>query len=217
MKHWKWLFRKNISDALDKQTQLLYHTIMNNCFYLQRTVAEVYGELEDKFREIMEFIEKMDGFTGAGLESLKIVDNKLDELIPGYTSYKQYNMGFIVLKATYIHYKGLKAKNKAIATVLDAKNDQSRWNYATWQMKVNLIYDMRNGLNDWVDDYTDKQRGDAVLTVLKSSRNKEEFRKIMVGLKEPKKSLNRDEVEVREMLNSLQKLDYEQLKLVFNV
>ncbi|MGQ1911722.1 hypothetical protein ACT3CE_18325 [Marinifilum sp. RC60d5] len=208
---------KNISDALDKPTQLLYHTIMNNCFYLQRTVAEVYGELEDKFREIMEFIEKMDGFTGAGLESLKIVDDKLDELIPGYTSYKQYNMGFIILKATYTHYKGLKAKNKAIATVLSAKNDQSRWNYATWQMKVNLIYDMRNGLNDWVDDFSDKERGDAVLTVLKSARNKVEFIKIITGIENPTLS-DRDKVDIRGMLTYGQQLEeYNVLEIRYNL
>ena len=160
---------KNISDALDKPTQLLYHTIMNNCFYLNRTVAEVFGELEGKFKDIMEFIENLDGFTKAGLEFFKIADDKLDELIPGYTSYKQYDMGFIILKKTYYHYKKLGAKNKALATVLSAKNDKLRWNYATWQMKMNLIYDMRKGLNDWLDDFTDEERGDAVLTVLESS------------------------------------------------
>ncbi|PCH67242.1 MAG: hypothetical protein COC06_11610, partial [Bacteroidales bacterium] len=67
------------------------------------------------------------------------------------------------------HYKKLGAKNKALATVLSAKNDKLRWNYATWQMKMNLIYDMRKGLNDWLDDFTDEERGDAVLTVLESS------------------------------------------------
>ena len=204
---------KNMSDALDKQTELLYHTIMNNCFYLKRTVAEVYGELEGKFKEIMEFIDKMDGFTGAGLESLKIVDDKLDELIPGYTSYKQYDMSFIVLKASYTHYKELKAKNKAIATVLSAKDDKLRWNYATWQMKVNLIYDMRNGLNDWVDDFTDEERGDAVLTVLDSARNKEEFEKIVKGLKVLDEGINRVVVKIEDLIRNNQKSRYNEIKI----
>ena len=84
-------------------------------------------------------------------------------------------------------------------------------------MKVNLIYDMRKGLNDWLDDFTDEERGDAVLTVLDSARNKEEYWKIEEGLKSPEESFNRDKVNVREMLTELQKVDYENLKLKFNV
>ena len=83
-------------------------------------------------------------------------------------------------------------------------------------MKVNLIYDMRNGLNDWVDDFTDEERGDAVLTVLDSARNKEEFGKIVKGIEDPEREFNRDDVFIRELLVSGQISDWELLKLNYN-
>lgn len=198
---------KNISDAFDEQTQLLYHTVMNNCFYLKRTVNEVFGKIEDKFEEVMEFITDLDGFTGAGLESLKIVDDKLDELIPGYTSYKQYNKAFIILKDAYRKFKELQAKNKAIAIVLEAKGDDERWNYATWQLKVNLIYDMRKGRTDLIDDFNNKERGDAVLTVLDSARHAQEFDKIIRELKTPEGTL-REPVFIEDLITEDQNNKY---------
>ena len=83
-------------------------------------------------------------------------------------------------------------------------------------MKVNLIYDMRNGLNDWVDDFTDEERGDAVLTVLYSARNKEEFKKILIGLENPALT-NRDEVDVREILTKGQLREYNILEMGYNL
>lgn len=83
-------------------------------------------------------------------------------------------------------------------------------------MKVNLIYDMRNGLNDWVDDFSDEERGDAVLTVLKSSRNNKEFEKILEGIENPKREFNRDNVFIRELLVSSQVSEWEMLKLNYN-
>ena len=95
-------------------------------------------------------------------------------------------------------------KEAAIALVEEAQQNKIRWNYATWQMKVNLIYDMRNGLNDWVDDFTDEERGDAVLTVLDSARNKEEFKKIIKGLENIDRSSIRDRVLIAELIGKEQ-------------
>ena len=105
-------------------------------------------------------------------------------------------------------------KEAAIALVEEAQQNKIRWNYATWQMKVNLIYDMRNGLNDWVDDFTDEERGDAVLTVLDSARNKEELKKIMKGLKDPL-IVSRDKVYIEDF-ESLDINRYRLIKAKFN-
>ncbi|GAF03217.1 hypothetical protein [Saccharicrinis fermentans] len=94
--------------------------------------------------------------------------------------------------------------------MLKAKNDKARWNYATWQMKVNLIYDMRKGISDYVDDYSDEQRGEAVLTVLKSARNKDEFRKIIKGLKTPQ--IGMDSINITDLMTKEQILKYEAIK-----
>lgn len=72
-------------------------------------------------------------------------------------------------------------------------------------MKVNLIYDMRSGITDLVDDYTYEQRGEAVLTVLKSARHAEEFKKIVEGLGKPG-IRGREIVNVYDILTSEQKV-----------
>ncbi|MDE5419385.1 hypothetical protein L3049_15420 [Labilibaculum sp. DW002] len=181
---------KNISDALDKQTQLLYHTIMNNCFYLQRTVAEVYGELEEKFKEIMDTIHDLRDLPEKGLEQFKIVDDNWDENVPGYSSFKQYNLAFLVLKSTYYSLKqrneNLSEKEAAIALVEKAQQNKISWNYATWQMKIDLIYDMRHDGSGILGGLSEEDKEDAVIAVLESSRNKEEFKKILKGLVDPK-------------------------------
>ena len=79
-------------------------------------------------------------------------------------------------------------------------------------MKVNLIYDMRNGLNDWVDDFSDEERGDAVLTVLKSARNKVEFGKIVKELKIPENG-NRESVLINDLILVNQQSVYQEIIL----
>ena len=207
---------KLISDRLDKKAQLLYHTILSNCFYLNEKVDVVYGQFQKNIGKVMDIITNLDGFDRHGLEMFKIVDDKLDEILPGYSSYKQNSMAFIITKAAYRKYKELKAKNKAIYTVLDAKNDRTRWNYATWQMKVNLIYDMRSDITDLVDAYTDEQRGEAVLAVLKSARHAEEFKKIVKGLEKPEETVGRDRVILKELLTTGQSSEFDELKRRFN-
>ncbi len=201
---------KGISDKLNEEAHLLYHTILNNCFYLNKKVEDVYNQFVDKIDNVMDIIKTLDGFVAHGLENLKITDDKLDELIPGYSSYKQYNMAFIVLRESYHFFKEVEQKNKAIYTVLEAKNDRKRWNYATWQMKVNLLYDMRDGLTDWIDDYSDEERGEAVLTVLETARHGEEFRKIVRELKTPSNT-SRESVKIEETFTKNQLLSYNNL------
>lgn len=79
-------------------------------------------------------------------------------------------------------------------------------------MIVNLIYDMRNGITDWMDDYTDEQRGDAVLTVLRSSRNKVEFGKIVKELKIPENG-NRESVLINDLILDNQQSVYQEIIL----
>ncbi len=207
---------KGISDKLNEEAHLLYHTILNNCFYLNKKVEDVYNQFVDKIDNVMDIIKTLDGFVAHGLENLKITDDKLDELIPGYSSYKQYNMAFIVLRESYHFFKEVEQKNKAIYTVLEAKNDRKRWNYATWQMKVNLIYDMRDGLTDWIDDYSDEERGEAVLTVLETARHGEEFTKVINSLTMPEEDVARSIVKVDSMLSKNQLIQYNRLKINFN-
>ncbi len=42
---------KNISDVFDETAQIMYHTVMNNCFYLGKKVEEVYGEIYQSVQE----------------------------------------------------------------------------------------------------------------------------------------------------------------------
>lgn len=83
-------------------------------------------------------------------------------------------------------------KARAIKTVEDAEKspNKSRWDYATWQMKVNLIYDMRyggsgDGISGGLEKLTgglwdaEKSKENAVVAVLSSSRSDGEFRKIV--------------------------------------
>ncbi|MBD3344454.1 MAG: hypothetical protein GF401_05275 [Chitinivibrionales bacterium] len=46
---------------------------------------------------------------------------------------------------------------------------EGRWQYCTWQVKVNLIYDMRFG-GAGIGGFTEERKEDAVIAVLRSAR-----------------------------------------------
>ncbi len=211
---------KNISDVFDKTAQIMYHTVMNNCFYLGKKVEEVYGEIyqsvQGKFLDFLDFLTEMEHFVAKGFGELKIADDRLDEIVPGYSSFKQYSMTFLVLKQTFHFFEEIEHKNRAIIAVQQAKNDPLRWHYATWQMKVNLIYDMRSGFSDNFDSYTNEERGEAVLAVLETARYNEEFYKIMSGLYNHNGNMDREKVKVEDLLIREQNDELKLLKVKFN-
>ena len=83
-------------------------------------------------------------------------------------------------------------KEAAIALVEKAQQNKNSWNYATWQMKIDLIYDMRHDGSGAFGGFSEEDKEDAVIAVLESSRSKEEFWKIMKGLEEPDEDIGRE-------------------------
>ncbi len=136
----------------------------------------------------------------------------LDEIVPGYRSYKQRNKAFLILESVYHHFKDIEERDRAIQTVKNAQNDEQRWHYATWQMKVNLIYDMRHEESFWIGDYSTEERGEAVLDVLETVRHGEEFDKISKGLTAPKRGLGRKSVFIENLINDNQIQRWDLLK-----
>ncbi len=141
-------------------------------------------------------------------------NDTMDKYLPGYSSFKQYNIGFIILKSTYYYLqqinKELGEKEAAINVVEKAQQEPVRWNYATWQMKVNLIYDMRHGGSGWLGGFSQERKEDAIIAVLESSRSKTEFWKIVKGLEDVKEISGREVVILDEVLDFSQqdRLDY---------
>lgn len=189
---------------------------MSNCFYLGKKVDEVYDELyeavKENFDDFLELVTDLDGFAAKGMGNLKIADDKLDEILPGYSSFKQYSKAFIILRDSYNYFKNVDDKEKAIQAVVNAQNDKMRWRYATWQMKVNLIYDMRIDETGWVEGFSDKHRCDAVIAVLDSARHDEEFAKIVDRLETPGREVRRESVVIDDLLDFSHKIRYEELK-----
>ena len=90
--------------------------------------------------------------------------------------------------------------------VEEAQQNKIRWNYATWQMKVNLIYDMRHDGSGMFGGLSEE---DAVIAVLESSRNKVEFWKIVKGLEKANR-VERVNIKLDDLVDFSQqsKLDY---------
>ncbi len=112
------------------------------------------------------------------------------------------------------HNQQYDLKMAAINAVETAQRE-NRWLYATWQMKVNLIYDMRMG-DSGLGGLTEERKEDAVITVLESARNDWEFDKIVKNLKEPKLGSGRESVSIENLLDFGQETRYKQLLIKFN-
>lgn len=89
-----------------------------------------------------------------------------------------------------------------------------RWTYATWQMKVNLIYDMRHDGSGWLGGLTEEDKEDAVIAVLESSRNSVEFKKIEQKLKLPDSESRREKVILDDLVDFSQQDRLEYLRTV---
>ena len=98
--------------------------------------------------------------------------------------------------------------------VEEAQQNKIRWNYATWQMKVNLIYDMRHDGSGMFGGLSEEDKEDAVIAVLESSRNKVEFKKIEQNLKLPKKETGREKVLIDDLVDFSQQNRLEYLRTV---
>jgi len=127
---------------------------------------------------------------------------------------------FIVLKESYYILKewnhNADIKEAAIQMVERAQNRTNGWQHATWQMKVNLIYDMRHG-GSGIIGLTEERKEKAVLSVLGSARHDEEFAKIVKGLKYPDEKTKRGKVEITDLLDGFEETrDYMMLKRKFN-
>ncbi len=184
---------------------------MLNCFYTGKAVAEVYEEIQTNAEGALFAVSKV---VEQGLAAGKAFDDMLDGFVPGYSGFKQYNVQFLILKSTYNFLKqanqNYDLKTRAIEVVETAVKDtlNNRWKYATWQMKVNLIYDMRIG-GSGLGGFTEERKEDAVIAVLESARNDEEFRKIVDGLEKPE---NRESVDINQLLDFKQQAQFNELK-----
>ena len=49
------------------------------------------------------------------------------------------------------------------------QQNKNSWNYATWQMKIDLIYDMRHDGSGAFGGFSEEDKEDAVIVVLESS------------------------------------------------
>ncbi len=202
---------KNISNKLTDESYRLYHGLMANCFYTGKKIDEIYQQIAGNIDAVMLDITRV---ALNGLDSIKAADDTMDKYLPGYSSFKQYNIGFIILKSTYYYLqqinKELGEKEAAINVVEKAQQEPVRWNYATWQMKVNLIYDMRHGGSGWLGGFSQERKEDAIIAVLESSRSKTEFWKIVKGLEDVKEISGREVVILDEVLDCSQqdRLDY---------
>nr|WP_320117745.1 hypothetical protein [uncultured Marinifilum sp.] len=162
----------------------------------------------------MDTIHDLRDLPEKGLEQFKIVDDNWDENVPGYSSFKQYSLAFLVLKSTYYSLKqrneNLSEKEAAIALVEKAEQNKTSWNYATWQMKVDLIYDMRHDGSGMFGGLSEERKEDAVIAVLESCRNSQEFKKIEERLKTPKQGTGREAVFIDDLVDFSQqdRLDY---------
>lgn len=129
-------------------------------------------------------------------------------------------MPFIVLKESYYILKewnhNADIKEAAIQMVERAQKRPNGWQHATWQMKVNLIYDMRHG-GSGIIGLTEERKEKAVLAVLGSARHNEEFAKIIKELYKPSASSGRKQVKITDLLDGYEETrDYNMLKKKFN-
>ena len=133
---------------------------------------------------------------------LIIIGDTFDEYIPGYSGFKQYNATFLILKSTYYYLKqenmNEDIKLAAIERVEKAQKE-NLWKYATRQMKLILIYDLRHG-GAGIGGLTEERKEDAVITVLSSCRHGYEFDKIIYKLKNPE-IMDRESVLIKDLLD----------------
>ena len=139
-------------------------------------------DIQDDIKTILESANR--GAT-TSLTALKSIDDTLDAYIPGYSGFKQYHVGFWVMKKVYntvVNNESSDDCNKAIAFVKSITDD--RWKYATKHLKINLIAEMcTSGTTIILLDGGAAKRK-AILKVLGTARSTEEFTGIVNDVRE---------------------------------
>ncbi len=206
---------KHMGKVLEDNVHDFYQGLMANCFLAGKNIQEAYYELAQNLEEIFASTAKA---AEAGLGALKNVDDTFDKYIPGYSGFKQFHATFLLLKSTYQILRQINSnrdiKQATIAAVEKAEKE-GLWKYATWQMKVNLIYDMRFG-GSGLGGLSEERKEDAVIAILKSSRSNYEFKKVVDNLIEPPPSSGRDALDINKLLDFSQQGEYDKLKQKHN-
>ncbi|MBD3346349.1 MAG: OmpA family protein [Chitinivibrionales bacterium] len=206
---------KNISDVLQDNVYDLFQGLMANCFLAGNTLLKAWEEGSESLDEIMDNTREA---MVKGLGKLKEVDDTFDKFIPGYSGFKQFNSNFLILRSTYNYLKRVNTedaeKENAIRAVKESQAN-NRWHYATWQMKQNLIYEMRHG-GAGLGGFSEEDKEDAVITVLKSCRHDMEFEKIVQGLKMGDSKNGREKVDISNLLDFKQQKEFDDLKIKYH-
>ena len=81
-------------------------------------------------------------------------------------------------------------------------------------MKVDLIYAMRHDGAGMFGGFSEERKEDAVIAVMESSRNKDEFWKITKSLEFPPTDTNRIKIKVEDLLDFGQNTRFNNLKTI---
>jgi hypothetical protein len=193
----------HLSDIFEGKVHDLFQSIMLNCLYSEKAIEDVVKEIYDYIPQIMSTGTE---YTEYSLNIFKYVDDTFDKYIPGYSGFKKYSATFLILKSTYHIVRNINTethlKDNAISQAIIFEKIK-RWQYATWQIKVNMVSDMTQGMSA-LSKYSDSDRQNAMLSVFKSARNSTEFKKMYTCI------TNADS-----LFTDSQKNAFEQLKLKF--
>ena len=145
--------------------------------------------VQDIQDDIKTILESANRGASTSLTTLKNINNTLDAYIPGYSGFKQYHVGFWVMKKVYntvVNNESADDCNKAIAFVKSITDD--RWKYATKHLKINLIAEMCTAGTTIIllDGGAAKRK--AMLKILGTARTDSEFAGIMEGVQKLKNS-----------------------------
>jgi hypothetical protein len=172
---------QHMSSVLEGKVHDLYQSIMVSCFYTGRIINDVVEEMSDDLDKFMTLGAK---FAESELGLLKSLDDACDENVPGYSGFKKLSAGFWILKSAYHYLKENNAKNTKKENAISAVHNAdilNSWQYATWQIKSNLLCEMSTGSTLLQGD-----KQNAMMIVIHHIGNKFEMGKIMADCKSRK-------------------------------
>ena len=192
-----------LSDIFESKVHSLFDSFMRDCLFTEKTIEDVVKDMKDHLPQIMsattEVLEQEFGV-------LKAVDDSFDHYIPGYSGYKKHSATFWLLKSTYNFLREIntaKSIKDNTITQVNFIEQGKRWKYATWQMKVNFVTDMTQGMGV-ISRYSESERQRAMLAVFRSARNSSEFQKMHLCV------TNADE-----LFEDTYKVEFDNLKIKF--
>jgi hypothetical protein len=192
-----------LSDIFSGKVHSLFQSIMMNCLYTEKAVEDVVKEMADHLPQIMSATSEV---LEHQLSILKSIDDTFDHYVPGYSGFKKLRAEFWLLKTSYTFLRDINKekniKDNAIAQTNFIEQGK-RWQYASWQIKVNLISDMTQGMSI-LSKYSDSEKENAMLSVLRSARNPTEFKKIHLCI-----------ANLDTLFNGDRKTKFEELKLKY--